>query len=630
MSKISISHYIKSLLETIKKPLSFVLIFLFALLALNFLDESKTVYDKKMKAPFVIISDDDKALNELADSKSPDKTFIFHTIKEDKLKSLILPAGAETEGFLEKQNLKIDNIFGRSIKEISYKEYDESKLVSALSDSLSKQKDEVLKAVKDNKQKTDANNLDSTVFKSDTVTSEEVSSAFIGLNKRIYNSLVVDGKFFRDKKPAPSGLAYVIFDESKHLSIVYKFLWIALSGIIVFALLYLILIPLKYVFFWTTSGDTLTEHAKKFLEKKDFTPSGAPFVTRAILAATATVATVAIGTTAIVSNAFAEDKDPKNPILVAASRTPNFPITDKSPNPYVSPSPNPSPNNIQPDINALTENLSTLNGTVGKLGEKVDILANKQLIDPNFEKLQEQYAALVNRELNLVKDIMRDPKNPNEAGTLFNALRNVPSSINYSIDKKFENVIGIPNSLSKGDTLFGRVNTLSGDLTTTNSIAKAAKQSFETYSSIPQNISDISNFIGKRTDPVTENTLFGLAKNNQESINSVKADQVLIKEDSGTIRKRQLESNRGFYNKVKGIFQGNSYRLNKFAFDELKKVSGSDSQFEKALEKALKETATRDLTEEEFSQIFKRPKNFDERKWKDWRRLAFRYARLQQ
>lgn len=183
--------------------------------------------------------------------------------------------------------------------------------------------------------------------------------------KNIYTTLkvkpTVEGLF-----PAQNSgiLSRNIFDTKNNLHVIYKLIEITLKVIIIFGLLYIILIPLRHIFFIATSGETLADQAKKLAESKSATPS----TLGNVLLVTAT--TIGIGASVVAGYAFSggvseypEDEHPPR-----VTKTPGT----SGPGTGGGPGGSGDSDATQLNIDQLTIGINNVNSSVSNLQKVVD------------------------------------------------------------------------------------------------------------------------------------------------------------------------------------------------------------------------------------------------------------------
>lgn len=157
-------------------------------------------------------------------------------------------------------------------------------------------------------------------------------------------------------------LKYLFLDEKGGLNVLFKLIEVTLTVILVFGLLYIIVIPLRYIFFLSTSADILSEKAKGYLERKN-EAVGLKQLGSALLL---TAGTVTIGA-AVVANS-----NPVSPLLTNANEVKNEqqsnPTTNVNPTFFKSGDVN---DDTQIVINRLSSQIMKLDSSVTDLSQKI-------------------------------------------------------------------------------------------------------------------------------------------------------------------------------------------------------------------------------------------------------------------
>lgn len=116
--------------------------------------------------------------------------------------------------------------------------------------------------------------------------------------QKIYTAFKGKQKLFNDlyEPVYTNSFWHTVLDEKSGLNVVYLLAVITLMAIIVFALLYVVLMPLKHVFFLSSSAETITGKAKDFIKIREAASAGA-----AARNIAATVAAFGIGAAVLTS-----------------------------------------------------------------------------------------------------------------------------------------------------------------------------------------------------------------------------------------------------------------------------------------------------------------------------------------
>lgn len=251
------------------------------------------------------------------------------------------------------------------------------------------------------------------------------NAAFEPIVKNIYTTIKVEqqvGSLFR--KAAVNPVTKRILDSNDNLNVIYKLFEVTLMGLIVFGLLYIILIPLKHLFFITTSTDTLTEKAKGFLNGKSFSGGTGATLGQALIV---TVTTIGIGSAVLAGAAFSaktgnnyETPDDTDYL----TRPPRILINPKTGKPY----------GDSKDINKVNENVEIAQLNVDRLAENVTTLNTT------------------------VDNLKNEVQGKSNVG-VENAINNLTDSVN-----KLNGSIGTNDPVKEG-TVLGNIHTLSGKIT---------------------------------------------------------------------------------------------------------------------------------------------------------------------
>lgn len=327
----------------------------------------------------------------------------------------------------------------------------------------------------------------------------------------------------------------LILDDKQGIGGVYWLLRVALTGMVLFGLLYLILIPLKHLFFWAASGEALTEYVKKLLENKG--PSVGPTVARAAIV-TVAAATVA-GGAALVANGvpFNKSADPvtADEIVQKIGKLKN---PDKKPDPSATPGPVGTDGEDEAHVNrALIDGMVMLAGRMERLENAYREIDTTPNVDTR------KFTEAVTKFNGLLGNNSDDDQAQSVFGRL-KALDGIPGKF----ETKFAEITGrIGDKKNSNDTLFGRLDGVSNTLGTRDQD--------------PTVVESLRKFgISTSADP---NTLFGRMNATQQSAD--KARDLAL-----DVRRDQFGSVGGnFGTQTKRIFSGERYRVSQSAYDEI-------------------------------------------------------------
>lgn len=210
----------------------------------------------------------------------------------------------------------------------------------------------------------------------------------------------------------------LFFDDKGELNALYKLAEIVLTAALIFGLLYLILIPLKYIFFLGTSADVLTEQAKKLLDRKGpsvGTPFGASVMSLAgpmlITAGALTVGGVVIANAPLPS--FPAETGKAVPGIVKQFAPPSNPLPP-GPGGIADPLPGGGDGGQTPvDFTELTESLNRLDQTIYNFDGTIETpelkdlpLMTKQILD-SIENLNKTMGTPGTTDENTVLGVMK-------------------------------------------------------------------------------------------------------------------------------------------------------------------------------------------------------------------------------
>lgn len=245
--------------------------------------------------------------------------------------------------------------------------------------------------------------------------------------------------------------SYLFLDEKGGLNVLFKLIEVSLTVILVFGLLYIIVIPLRYIFFLSTSADILSEKAKGYLERKN-EAVGLRQLGSALLL---TAGTVTIGA-AVVANS-----NPVNSMLPSIPQAANIkqidipaianPLNDK----YVDIN-----GNTQIVVNRLTDQIKILDQSVTDLSQKInkiEIPENKDLTD-ELNKISTNLATL--NTVVGTEQLLKDPDHKN----LPQKIQAMATTISDKNKDQFEdsirpvkNKIAVESEFNDNKTILGRI-----------------------------------------------------------------------------------------------------------------------------------------------------------------------------
>lgn len=287
---------------------------------------------------------------------------------------------------------------------------------------------------------------------------EQTNVSFEPIYKNVYATLKnkdVIKTVFPPKTGNP--ISRNIFDLDNNLSVIYKIFEYTLVAVIIFGLLYVILIPLKHIFFITTNTGDLTDQGKSFLNRSDVAVAGSNISNKMILAATTIGLGAAVLTGAAISGGA--EKKPGNEIAEATE------ISNLNKNPNVNKKPylptdaadiyNTNIATQQIEVDQLARSITALNGEFGILV--------KALNDANFPETINR----IDGNLKNIGDVVGTPKDDENSKTINGRMisfsekyKTVPTDLN-NISRNFD---GFKKS---NTTLAGEVGKITDSLGTT-------------------------------------------------------------------------------------------------------------------------------------------------------------------
>ncbi len=371
---------------------------------------------------------------------------------------------------------------------------------------------------------------------------------------------------------APSGpqnpTLALILDEKQGLVGLYWLARVALTGIILFAFLYLVLIPLKHLFFWTASGEVLTEYTKKLLEAK--TSAVGPTAARAAMV-TVAAATIA-GSAALAANGlpFTEPSEKLTPASIEAA---------------VNKGRNGNSSELQQVIKKDSGAIPNLEEEIAELATKVGELELAIRGIPPSQTINNTDRELADAVQNLIKNGFGEPS-ANEPSTIFSSLSglranqaNFETAMNGRL-KTMGDIIGNRTDLGTAatPTLFGKVNHV------LDTIGSRQNLNANTTGANGVEPTVIESLRGLGTSTSTgPNTLFGRTKSMQEAVDKASDAALAIRRDQlGT-------SGQNLFTQSKTLFSSERYRISRSAFDEIARHFGSNDLIRNKLERLISE-----------------------------------------
>jgi hypothetical protein len=275
-----------------------------------------------------------------------------------------------------------------------------------------------------------------------------VNDIFPPITKNIY-----DSKAWLSERTTPqANEAQIILDEKAPLNVVYTLFRYLFLAVIVFALLYIILIPVKRIFFMTEAGSVLNEKGKGSLEAVKSSSAAALLpLTNAIIT---TVTIITIGAAVIIAGEYAKSPGNKannesnvdsEPTLIT-----NKPKTSKPGKEFEA-----ELKRNQLKIDEMTASINNLKKTVSDF--------NEQMADFPIAELKALPGKVdtIGTQVNNVQNTLNNPENPADNTTVMAHLSDVSGKIGNNIDN-------LPNSATTASnqpkTLFAAINAVSGNI----------------------------------------------------------------------------------------------------------------------------------------------------------------------
>ncbi len=436
----------------------------------------------------------------------------------------------------------------------------------------------------------------------------------------------------------------LFFDDNGKLSIAYKLLTISLNAVIVFALLFIILIPVRRIFFLSGSADTLTGKATEFLALKKISPL-APGIIPAIFP---TLVAIGIGSAAVVvvATQFPTSAEGLISSDYRSGETQNALL-----NSNITSGGKGAPNNKNSDRNfftfgddynfndqsvqALTLSLNELKGSVNKLEQRINnaqfggnvrvllFPGGRSVIDTsNFE-----------REVNSLRSEfvgrIGDPT-PGKSTTLFSGLEKITEDI------------GDSNAGRDDSKLFGKINRISDFLGTADYYKNINEPNngnlLTRLNGFSNDLANLKRVVGSAGDDPGTESLVGINKSNKALLGEIKTGTEQIAQDTVSIQRNQVgRDGKNIITQVKTLFWFEQYLVTNLAYEFLKQEMAKEIR-EKNLAAAEKESYDKLLAA--FESLSKQDKTFkkkelkkilisasNETAWKRWDDLILRLTR---
>lgn len=418
-------------------------------------------------------------------------------------------------------------------------------------------------------------------------------------------------------------MKYLFLDDKGGFSMLFKLIELTLTAILVFGLLYIVIIPLKYIFFLSTSADILTDKAKGYLERKN-DAVGLSEVGKALLL---TAGTVTLGAAVVVNSNSAQglfssdsDRDSKTEKSIAPNKFDKNSMlptdsTDKN-----------SANQFE-TITRLTKQIESLNNNITSLYDKIENLEFPEVIDVsneikeingNLAKLNTAFGSdeLINGQSdanNLPKFInksvgqIKSFDNTGLAKDITELKNKIATEQEFKADSKsiFKRMEEIENSI-KNPPFEATITDISDTLGTNQfknltSLDKSEKTLFRTISEVSEDLGNrddreiifpsVGNTVGKNTlfgkinnvftaiDPAnyikSESSIFTTLGSNRLPVDDnvysyVKSSTVNTKDfgEAGRLLIKDSGNTETFFAR---LFEGKQYFLNQFLVTELEK-----------------------------------------------------------
>ncbi|MBS1797940.1 MAG: hypothetical protein JSS81_29235 [Acidobacteria bacterium] len=429
-------------------------------------------------------------------------------------------------------------------------------------------------------------------------------------------------------KPAANPLAFLFFADDGGLFVVYKLVMLTLTAIVVFSLLFLILVPLRKIFFLDPAADAMIDKARGVIDLRnpriDFGGTAGSLL--------ATVATVGIGVAAIAATPFpggpesvqndSQDRSEISKNYGDVLRSKYGPKREKNAA---------DTDDTQVNVNELAANVLALDQSVAYLDRRISnwepVIVNNGGPPPDLEGVRKSIADL-NGNLNtlMTRTPFRDPdiatmnKTVNDLGTLINKINGqVGNSTSLPNRSLFGNLEGL-------DTKTELLKTTLGD----SSRPATVLGKLETATTDTGNLSDVvgvDSYLQKNT------TLFDDAK--------------LLKTTTDKIDQKNSEA--GLYvsggpgsniiRQFRTLFSKQRYAVTSFAVAELMKYNARLNDAELAnlivlLDNSLDDLRLRAVTPDDLFEQLKKTsqKNgmptINEAAWKKWKKTILQSTRV--
>jgi hypothetical protein len=300
-----------------RRPILLVLSLTVATLLLLLLANWKANFIKERTDPIVIVdgvtqTDPGNTSNNEGNNSHESANSIYES---ELKKTLGIPLKLESG----KQSSAQDTILSSGISAVKYQQFRNfNELANALNDAVlrTKERERAFLVVEDKLSSNEKDESLDTKGKSSTDNSKETSIGVSGCPKKLdYDTLNcldneyqnISARIYKvrnatDLLKHKEYLTNFLFVDTNPLSVTYNILTYILTGIIVFAIIYVILIPLRYIYFLSPLVGSLTGKSDTFIDgKKKEGAEVSPIFARSVIAA---ITTIGIGTAAIVTSPF--------------------------------------------------------------------------------------------------------------------------------------------------------------------------------------------------------------------------------------------------------------------------------------------------------------------------------------
>lgn len=404
----------------------------------------------------------------------------------------------------------------------------------------------------------------------------------------------------------------IVLDEKSGLGALYKIVWVTLLGVILFALLYLVLLPLKHLFFWTESGEMLSDYAKKLLDRP--TSSVTPPVARTLILA---VAAVGAGTAALAASPYSPLKsDQPSPDAIATAVNDKLIEANSRPPRGQDPKPPGGGGGSDDTGNPDTDRLE-----IARLYKIIEVLAAENVYLRETRPRDLHFAGEV---ANLRGDFARvsgrigDPLlRPRD--TLFGDLASLVRKEDFNpfksdMEARFASVGNLitgtdPGALNQ-NSVFGKLNNL------TNSLGTKGPNELTAINYLR----DMNRGIGTAADPPNNTTLFGQSQLTRQSVDKVSST-------ADSVRRDQLgTSGRNLSTATLDLFSRERYQVSDDAYQA---INGAIGKYYPALVEVIGSLRSENLWSD-GDLIRTLEAKLGRRLQKDHKRLILRYARVGQ